>query len=148
MHETPSAVPLGVERIDQAFPIVHTQFPAVALEAWRRYAHGLITADEPARGVMTAQHGGYIRGLFCHWRDSSLLHGDLLVINHFAVMDLFDREGATRTLIAAMEAIADEHALPAIHTVLPDHRPTPLQGEFQAQGHHLTRVVMCKSMPR
>lgn len=146
MPETPSAIPLGPEGIDQAYPIVQTQLPVLTLQEWRHYAHGLVVAANPARGVMTAQHGGYIRGLFCHWMDRSLLHGDLLVVDNFAVMDLFGPVGAAQTLIEAMEAMAERHRCRAIHTLMPDHRPTPLHGQMQARGHQLTKVILCKAL--
>ena len=148
MPETQSAIPLGPGGIDQAYPIIQTQFPALALEDWRRYARGLIAAGDPTRGVMTAQHGGYIRGLFCHWPDRSLLHGDLLVVDNFTVMDLFDPTGAVNALIGAMETMAERHRCRAIHTLLLDHRPTPLHGRLQAQGHHVSKVMLCKALDR
>lgn len=144
MLETPSAIPLGAEGIDQAYPIIHAQYPNLAIADWRRYAHRLIESDGPIRGVMTAQHGGYIRGLFCHWPECSLRHGELLVVENFTVMDLFYPKGAAFTLIKAMEAMAERFKCRAIHTLLPDHRPTPLHGHMQAQGHRLSEVVLCK----
>ncbi len=146
MPETPSALPLGPDRIDQAYPIVQTQIPALSLKEWRRYARKLIIATNPASGVMTAQHGGYIRGLFCHWTDRSLLHGELLVVDNFAVMDLFGPAGAAQTLIEAMETMAERHKCQAIHTLLQNHRPTPLHGQLQAQGHQLSKVLLCKPL--
>lgn len=146
MPETPSAIPLGPEGIDQAYPIVHTQLPALTLDEWRLYARDLIIASNPVRGVMTAQHGGYIRGLFCHWSDRSPLHGDLLVVDNFAVMDLFGPAGAAETLIEAMEILAERHRCRAIHTLMPDHRPTPLHGQLKARGHQVSKVVLCKAV--
>lgn len=148
MPEIPSAVPLGPEGIDQAYPIVQTQLPALTLTAWRDYAHGLITASTSLRGVMTAQHGGYIRGLFCHWPEHSLAHGNLLIVDHFAIMDLFGPEGAAQSLIAAMETIATTHDCQAIHTFLPDHRPAPLHAQLLAKGHHFSKVLLCKALHR
>lgn len=146
MPETPSAIPLDPEGIDQAYPIVHTQLPTLTLDDWRHYARDLIVGARPACGVMTAQHGGYIRGIFCHWPDRSLLHGDLLVVDNFAVMDLFGPAGATQTLIDAMESMAERHGCGAIHTLLPGRRITPFHGQLQAQGHHLSSVVLCKPL--
>jgi len=148
MPEIQSAIPLGPEGIDQAYPIVHTQYPALSLDNWRHYAQDLIVGDTPARGVMTAQHGGYIRGLFCHWPDRSLMHGDLLVVDNFTVMDMFDSTGAVNALIEAMESMAERFRCCAIHTLLPNHRPTPLHGHLQAQGHQLKKVVLCKEFDR
>ena len=59
---------------------------------------------------------------------ASPLHGDLLVVDNFAVMDLFGPAGAAQTLIEAMEILAERHRCSAIHTLMPDHRPTPLHG--------------------
>lgn len=146
MPKTPSAIPLGLEGIDQAYPIVHTLLPALSVEAWRRYANALIADSDPGRGVMTAQHGGYIRGLFCHWPDRSLQHGDMLMVDNFSVMDLFDPQGATHTLVEAMEEIAARYGCGAIHTLLSDHRPTSLHGHFQAQGHRVIKVVLYKAL--
>lgn len=148
MPEIQSAIPLGPDAIDQAYPIVHTQYPDISLESWRRYALGLMTDGSPARGVMTAQHGGYIRGLFCHWPDHSLRHGELLMVDNFAVMDMFDATGAVNALIDAMESMAERFRCCAIHTMLPNHRPTPLHGHLQAQGHQLKKVVLCKEFDR
>ena len=146
MPETPSAIPLGLEGIDQAYPIVHTLHPELGMDDWRHYARTLIAAAEPVRGIMTAQHGGYIRGLFCHWQDRSLQHSSMLIVDNFAVMDLFDAQGATRTLIHAMEEMAERHGCGAIHTLLTDHRPTALHGHLTEQGHRLIKVVMCKAV--
>lgn len=146
MPEQPSAIPLGPEGIDQAYPIVHAQYPELALANWRKYARRLINTDGPISGVMTAQHGGYIRGLFCHWPECSLQHGELLVVDNFTVLDLFYPKGAVCTLIEAMESIAERFDCRAIHTLMPDHRPTTLQGQLQAQGHRMSEVVLCKAL--
>ena len=146
MPETSSAIPLSLKAIDQAYPIVHTLLPELSVQGWRRYARGLVAARNPLRGIMTAQHGGYIRGLFCHWSDRSLQHGDLLIVDNFAVMDLFDAEGVARTLIAAMEGLAERHRCGAIHTLMPDRRPTPLHGQLQSRGHRPSRIVLCKAL--
>lgn len=148
MSEIQSAIPLGPKGIDQAYPIIHTQYPEIALDGWRRYAQDLMAAGAPAHGIMTAQHGGYIRGLFCHWPDRSLLHGELLVVDNFTVMDMFDAAGAVNALIEAMESMAERFRCCAIHTLLPNHRPTPLHGHLQAQGHQLKKVVLCKEFDR
>ena len=146
MPDMPSAIPLGLDGIDQAYPIVHTLLPALAMDDWRRYAHTLIAEPDPVRGVMTAQHGGYIRGLFCHWPDRSLQHGDMLIVDNFTVMDLFNPEGATRALVQAMEAMAAQHGCGAIHTLLSEARPDALHGHLEEQGHRVIKVVLCKPL--
>jgi len=146
MPDMPSAIPLRLEGIDQAYPIVQALHPALSMDEWRRYARALIAQADPVRGVMTAQHGGYIRGLFCHWPDRSLLHGSMLIVDNIAVMDLFNAQGALRALIDAMESIASKYGCGAIHTLLSDHRPTALHGHFQSQGHRMAQVVLCKDL--
>lgn len=147
MPETPSAIPLRLEGVDQAYPIVHTRHPALSMDEWRRYARALIAAADPVRGVMTAQHGGYIRGLFCHWSECSLHHGDTLIVDNLTVMDLFYPNGAAQALIEAMEAMAGQFNCRAIRTLLPDQLPQALHGRLEAQGHRMSEVVLCKAMP-
>ncbi len=144
MSEMPSAIPLGLGGIDQAYPIVQTLHPALTMDEWRGYARALIAAGDPVRGVMTAQYGGYSRGLFCHWPDRSLDHSSMLIVDNVAVMDLCNPQGAMRALVAAMEALAARHGCGAIHTLLTDHRPTTLHGHLQELGHRVDRVVLCK----
>lgn len=146
MRETLAPIPLDQRQINQAYPIVQTLLPTLSLDEWRRYALRLIRSRSPAKGVMTAQYAGYIRGLFCHWPHQNLCHGEMLIVDNFAVMDMFDPEAAARVLIRAMEDLATGLNCRAIHTLLSGHRPTPLHGQFHAQGHWPSKVVLCKSL--
>mgnify|MGYP001828817501 FL=1 len=151
MSETLAAVPLDLSRVSQAYPVVHTLMPSLDLDAWRRFAGRLIRSSSPAAGVMTAQQGGYIRGLFCHWQQPSLKHGELLVVENFSVLDMFDPRRAADVLVEAMEQIAALVECKAIHTALP-HLLQPVSASarhrepFQSRGHEVAGTVMCKTL--
>ena len=150
MSETLDAIPLDLDRVNQAYPVVHASLPSLDLKQWRRFANRLIRSRHPAAGIMTAQQGGYIRGLFCHWQQPSLKHGELLVVDNFSVLDMFDPHRAADLLVEAMERIAEMVQCKAIHTAMPHlqrpvETPTPHHEPFQNRGHQMAGAVWCKT---
>ncbi|NNG04342.1 MAG: hypothetical protein HKM95_09610 [Inquilinus sp.] len=151
MSETLAAIPLDLNQVSQAYPVVHALLPTLELAGWRRFASRLIRSRSPAAGVMTAQRAGYIRGLCCHWQQPSLKHGDLLVVENFSVLDMFDPQSAAHVLIEAMERIAETVECQAIHTALPHAVGSPPgapppHAPFRARGHEVAGMVLCKTM--
>ena len=147
------AKPLVERQVDQAFPVVQAIQPGTSIEAWRAFARRLIA--EPERGgVMTVQAAGYIYGLFSYRVEPSLQYGDVLVVENFAVLDLFSPAAAASALVKAMDELAKRRGCGAIHTGLPSgDRLTPdyrrwMIGRFRDLGHHLESITLCKSPDR
>ena len=140
-------------QVDQAFPVVQAIQPGVSIDAWRAFAGRLIA--EPDRcGVMTVQADGYIYGLFTYRVEPSLRYVDVLMVDNFAVLDLFAPAAAATALVKAMDELAVRLGCGAIHTDLPKgDRLTPgyrrrMIGRFRDLGHHLESITLCKSPDR
>ena len=151
MHSTSAppplvASPLGLQRVEQAYPLVHMLHPLLTMDEWRSYARGLLTSDTPGRGVMSVQHDGYIRGLFCHWPVRSLQHGSIMIVDNFLVTGIFGTEETASTLIEAMELVAARHGCGAVQTLLTDRPQTDVHIQLQARGHRIAKVVLNKML--
>ena len=141
---------LSEEQVDQAFPIVQSAIAGITMEAWRRFAQAMVSADRCVSGVMTAQSRGYIHGLFSYRACPSLRHQTQLLVENFIVLDLFNPSGAASALLGAMDELADDVGCEAILTTVPnsirrasDYRRW-LVGHFQECGHHEDSVMLCK----
>lgn len=146
------AAPLAVRQIDQAFPIVQSIQPTLPIDDWRRFAVNLQALGGRRAGIMTAQRGGYIHGLYSYAVEPHIHHHRLLVIDNFVALDLFDPGGVTEVLLASMEALATELRCTAIHTNLPHsdgYAPTYrtwLVDRFTDAGHHAENLLFCKDL--
>jgi hypothetical protein len=60
---------MGADKVEQAFPLVRELRHDLTLEAWREYARlyfALKPIDEGHRGIVVAEHAGYLRGLLSY----------------------------------------------------------------------------------
>lgn len=149
-------VPLARTRIDQAFPIVQSVLPRMNIDSWRRYADRLIAAElrngRPTTGILAADANGYLYGLCSFRLETSLQHGEVLVVDDFMVSDLVHQRSVAASLLAGIDGLARQRGCTAIHTALPAEDASPLDcrrwlvEELRGQGHHLDMVVMCKEV--
>lgn len=166
MHDQYEAIPLRRQRIDQAFPVVQTAFPRLALERWRRFAEELIGSSDTAggghraaggnvvdlplprqRGVIVAQLGRhYIHGVFAYHVVPSLDHGHVLQVDLFVALDLFDPAACAEALLHEMDRIAKVLHCEAVHVSLPRKPPEELVRRFAALGHTEEGVRLCKDL--
>ncbi|HEY0833176.1 MAG TPA: hypothetical protein VGE72_04620 [Azospirillum sp.] len=154
MDEGFTAKPLGLRQIDQAYPLVRTIAPDLEVERWRGFATaltGLSRASGAPGGIMTAQNErGYIHGLFSYSVRADLHYGQVLAVDNFIVLDLFNPAGAASVLLKAMEDVARAHHCAAIHTALPERCAGPpderhsMLGFFRDGGHKVVSPRLCK----
>ncbi|WP_119167490.1 hypothetical protein [Algihabitans albus] len=116
---------LTVDRVDQAFPLIQAIAPGITLEEWQAFAQSLLggaTDSMPAPGgiLIAEDERGYIAGLVAYRVQRDLLHGPVLVAEHFIAFDFFERDRIADALARALEGLAAGHRCAAIHTVLPD----------------------------
>ncbi len=121
---------LTTDRVNQAFPLIQAIAPNVSLEEWQAFAQPLLsrgtdTTTAPGGilpgGILIAEdERGYIAGLVAYRLQRDLLHGPVLVAEHFIAFDFFERDRIADALARALEGLAAGHRCAAIHTVLPD----------------------------
>jgi len=153
-----TAKPLGLRQIDQAYPLVRAIAPDLPVERWRAFAMALIgPSARPAApaGIMTVQNErAYIHGLFSYAAREDLRFGQILSVDNFVVLDLFNLPDAASSLIQSMEALARALDCTAIHTALPESYADSsghvhsMLGFFRDAGHDVDGVRLCKALAR
>ncbi len=122
----------------------------MSLEDWRDFATPPARAQgQVAGGIITVvSEQGYIVGLCCYRVTQELLHGAVLLANHFLILDLFGQQAVVRALADAVESLARERRCTAIHTSLPE---TGVKGaddwlvrNLRDRGHRVESLRMCK----
>ena len=143
---------LNVSQIDQAFPIVQSMAPQLDIDQWRRFAAAHCDKPHDTAGIMTAQNGGYIHGLFSYSVEDHLEHRRILLIDNVFVVDLFNPHLVAEALLRAAETLAHDLKCSAVHTLLPrgseDHEGYAewLRQRFQEMGHHIETTALCKRL--
>ena len=145
--ETRSLTP---ERVAQAFPLIQIAFPEVSLENWRDFATPAASAQSQTDGGITTvvSEQGYIVGLCCYRVVQDFQHGNVLMVEHFLILDLFDQKAVVHALADAAESLARERRCTAIHTSLPETEVKDadawLVQTLRDRGHRFESLRMCK----
>ncbi len=146
---------LTADRLNQAFPLIQAIAPNITLEAWKEFALPLVPRSGDDRrwqgGILIVEDGrGYISGLVAYRVQRDLLHGPVLVAEHFVAFDFFERDRIAEALARALEGLAAGHRCAAIHTVLPEGaergRRQWLIDMLKLRGHQPHRVALHKPM--
>lgn len=130
-------VPLALDRIDQAFPLVQADNAASTLEEWRRLATEALAPPEDTGGIVTVQFRGYLNGLFVYRVDDDFDDGRVLSIDMIRVLDIIDPAKVNRVLRQAIAATAERFGCVTIrpplggdalssHTAAPTLEPCPV----------------------
>ncbi len=142
--------PLTPGRVAQAFPLIQIAFPEVSLEDWRAFATPPASAQSQTNGgiITVVSEQGYIVGICCYRVAQDLQHGNVLMAEHFLILDLFDQQAVVHALADAAESLARERRCTAIHTSLPE---TEVKGAdawlvriLRDRGHRFESLRMCK----
>jgi len=144
---------LTASEIDQAFPLIRTNCPAVELEGWRRFAgQRLAAGPESGTGILVVRNEqDCLVGLCAFQLVVDLLHGAILFADHFCAFDIVDQGAIVRALENGMEKIARRHGCTAVHTTVAAAGSTPddgwLCGVLYERGHRVEGLHMCKLIP-
>lgn len=148
---------LTADQLDQAFPLIQAIAPSITLEEWRAFAEPLLEkpsgAPQAQGGVLIAEdERGYISGLVAYRVQQDLMHGSVLVAEHFIAFDFFERDRIADALARALEGLAAGHRCAAIHTMLPEGveraRRQWLVEMLQHRGHAPHCFALQKPMMR
>jgi hypothetical protein len=141
--------PLGLDRIDQAFPLVQMLRPSLKPEAWQSYARALIEGADTGI-VALADERGLLLGLF-GWRVAQHPdHGRTLHAQDFVALDLVEPVRVSAILAAALEDTARRCDCHAVHTDVaagagPGARR--LVERLGGLGHRMESFKLCKELP-
>lgn len=144
--------PLGVEQIDQAFPLVQVIRPGISLEEWQTYASGMMSSTDRRTGIMTVQTQGYIYGLFGYRIEPDLQQGCRLRVEDPVTLDLFHPAGTAAALVAAVDSLTEAFGCTAVHVTRwnsPSAAPCFwrwLIGQFQVKGYLVERQTACNPL--
>lgn len=138
-------VPLGLDRLKEAYPLVRDMAPQVTAEQWHAYVAPVLGGD-PDTGVFAIEAAhGFIRGL-CVYRVVKDLDGaKQFVIVEIVVSRSLYRKAAARALIAAMEQEARERGCGGIVTDCPVESRWLFDLASQ-EGYRLLRWRMSKKL--
>jgi hypothetical protein len=143
---------LEPEHSRQAFPLVQSICPHLNLSDWTDFVEGVaVGPGSKNSGIIAAfTVRGYIHGLFSYAVIPNLQHGKILGVDNFVAFEFPDRLGVTQELVAKMDLLALDHCCGAVHVDLPDpaikgsKQADPLVETFEAHGHNLKRLGLCK----
>jgi hypothetical protein len=142
---------MSVEEIDQAFPLVRTLCPAAELEGWRRFARQRLSPDtQLGTGILIVRNEqGCIVGLGAYTVTCDLLHGPILLADHFCALDIIDPENVARALEGGIERTARRHGCTAVHTTVASDGQDDgwLCAVLHERGHRVEGLHMCKLIP-
>lgn len=100
-------------------------------------------------GIITVvSEQGYIVGLCCYRVAQDFQHGNVLMAEHFLILDLFDQKAVVHILADAAESLARERRCTAIHMSLPKTEGKGadawLVRILRDRGHRFESLRMCK----
>lgn len=139
---------LSQDRIAQAFPVVREIAGDLTLEAWSDFARGMVAGEaelDSPRGIIVAEHEGYIRGLFSYYVLPDMRHGRALVLGNLSVLQVVARKRLADALLAVAAELARRHGCGAIHAyVRPQSAWTTAY--FENRGHEVEKYVFCQPL--
>lgn len=139
---------LSLDRISQAFPLIHAAEMDLSLGQWVRYAkdhlQGIPAHGDGCRGIVTIESDdGYIHGLFLYTVDYDLKLGRSLRCEHVIALDLFHGEKVASSILEAIYALANEHDCGAI-SVSVQFKNGPFHAMLEHAGHSKDLIVFRK----
>ena len=143
---------LGLQQIDQAFPIVQSVMTGLSVDDWRDFARKFAAYPDGDAGIMTVQYQGYIHGLFSYTAEHHLIHDRVLMVDNFIVLDLFNPRAVAIALLEAMDGLCRTLRCTAAHTMLPSGPQMTaeyrrwLLAQFRRHGHEVESLALCKRM--
>ena len=141
------------EEVDQAFPLIRTICPDADLDAWRSFANQrLAQGSSNGNGILIVRNEqNCIVAVAAFLLSHDLLHGPVLLADHFGALDIVDQGNVARALEAGLEKIARRHSCTAVHTNI---ATTEKQGDdgwlcsvLFERGHRVEGLHMCKLIP-
>ncbi|MEO3427520.1 hypothetical protein AAFN88_01590 [Pelagibius sp. CAU 1746] len=144
---------LSQAEVDQAFPLIRTICPDANLDAWRSFASQRIAqGSEKGTGILIVRNEqGCIVAIAAFLLSHDLVHGPILLADHFSALDIVDQGNVARALEAGLEKIARRHGCSAVHTSIPstDRRSDDgwLCSVLFERGHRIEGLHMCKLLP-
>ena len=141
---------LGLQQIDQAFPIVQSVMTGLSVDDWRDFARRFAAYPDGDAGIMTVQYQGYIHGLFSYTIEPHLIHDRVLMVDNFIVLDLFNPRAVAIALLEAMDGLCRTLCCGAAHTMLPSGPQMTaeyrrwLLAQFRRHGHEVESLALCK----
>ncbi len=138
--------------VEQAYALVRSRLPAVALERWIRFARGRLHAPAGRpRGLMTIRNvASCIVGLFGFEVDDDLVSGRVLAVDTIVVATIPGRDAIHEAVLAAAERLAELHRCGAIRASFvgaateADASQARLRGWFERSGYAVTALVALK----
>jgi hypothetical protein len=108
---------MGADKVEQAFPLVRELRHDLTLEAWREYARlyfALKPIDEGHRGIVVAEHAGYLRGLLSYDVLPELFDRKTMAVRDVVVPVLPAGQPAARSLLEELFDICEAHGCGSI----------------------------------
>ena len=144
---------LSPKEVDQAFPLIRTICPDADLEAWRSFAgQRLAGGSDGGTGILIVRNEqDCIVAIAAFLLSHDLLHGPVLLADHFGALDIVDQGNVARALESGLEKIARRHGCTAVHTNVGNNGRKSdddwLCSVLFERGHHVEGLHMCKLIP-
>lgn len=139
--------------VDQAFPLIRAICPEADLAGWRHFAVQRL-AQEPKHGtgiLVVRNEQDCIVAIAAFLLSHDLVHGPVLLADHFGALDIVDQGAVARALESGLEKIARRHGCVAVHTNLTSSGQEGdddwLCSVLFERGHRIEGLHMCKLLP-
>ena len=138
--------PLQKSQLRQAYPLLQSSEPGLALGQWMREARRL-TRCSSSSGALTARWAQrpYLAGVACYRSQWDSQFGRVLVIPRWAVLDMVHPEYIAEALIDSLEQCASAMRCSALKLLV---RPNQQEAArlLLEQGHYASGVLLTKDL--
>lgn len=140
---------LAPDQVRSVFPLIRQAVPTLDLAGWLRVARTLIHPRRPELGgivVATRPPRPFPSGLFCYRQETDLIHGKVLVAEHFVALDLLDPGHVLAALVNELDSLANRFGCKAVRSVVHGSAPD-IAGGLAAAGHQPEASLLWKPIP-
>jgi hypothetical protein len=128
---------LAPDQVRSVYPLIRQAVPTLDLAGWLRFARTLTHPRRPELGgivVATRPPRPFPCGLFCYRQERDLIHGKVLVAEHFVALDLLEPDLVLAALVNELDALAKRFGCAAVRSVV-HGSATEIAGGLAAAGH-------------
>ncbi|ODU60136.1 MAG: hypothetical protein ABS99_03100 [Acetobacteraceae bacterium SCN 69-10] len=130
--------------------MIREALPGLDLKTWLRFAHRIAQPRRPGQSGIIVVHRRP-RPLPCGvftWRcEHDLVHGEILIAEHFVAVDLLDPAPVMAALVAELDLLARRLGCTAIRTVVPGQGALAIT-RLHAAGHRHEGEMLWKVVPK
>jgi hypothetical protein len=141
---------LTPEQAPSVYPLAREAIPGLELRTWTAFAKRVCQKRRGVReGIIVVQRRPRPLpcGLFVYRCEQDLVHGAILVAEHFIAVDVLDPEPVMRALVAELDRLAERLACKTIRTTVFGQSSLLIAGLREA-GHRSEGETLWKTVEK